>query len=159
MVKIIVIEGTPEELQSIQQLRQLLESHAPVASASTNGAEPSTQREPVVTADMVYRALVAPPLNVNQRRIIDAVVEASPGKVDIASLQARLPGVRNIGGVIGGLGLRFKGTRGWPRRRDTGIRPSRHVLIRERDPNSHVTTYRASPELVQAWQRFNAAAA
>jgi len=61
--------------------------------------------------------------------------------------------VRNIGRVLGGFGLRLV-NRGWPSRHETGVRPSRRIIIRDRNANGEAT-YRASDALVAAWRRFN----
>lgn len=141
-MKVIIIEGTPAEIESLPQLRQVLAAQAPTAAAegSASDAElegpPSAQAtEAPVTADLVKRAILRKPLHENQKAVIGAVYRSRDwiSKQDI-SAQTGLEET-SINGIIGGLGLRFSTTRGWPKRKHWG-RPSRLVIEREKRDGS-----------------------
>jgi hypothetical protein len=148
-MRVIVIEGTPGELQSLPQFRQLFEARASVVTVEPNGAaaaplEPRPGRGEegaLVTVDLVRRALLRRPLHPNQRAVIGALYNAADwvSGPDIAAQNA-IPET-SIPGIMGGLGLRFSGTRGWPRRNIHG-RPSRLVIEKER--RNGVNYYRAT---------------
>jgi hypothetical protein len=60
---------------------------------------------------------------------------------------------RHLIGVFGGIGLRCKAQRGWPRRIDTGERPVRHIILHDR--RGREDQYCITPVLFQAIDRAN----
>lgn len=152
-----VFYGTPAEFREVAHLfNDSTVPQLPLAADMT-GRRQQVQQSQGDLADMVYQAIIAAPVTPSQRRVLDALTTAAPGSITRGDLQAAVPDVRNIGGVIGGIGLRLV-NRGWPSRHESGVRPSRRIIIRERNATGEVT-YRASEALVAAWQLFNGGAA
>jgi hypothetical protein len=106
---------------------------------------------------MIYRALVKKPLNDSQRRLLGALVEAFPESVDTDALEERGVHTPSIGGVLGGISLRFRYLPDWEEKwekRFPGMQRSRHAIIHESRVGG-VSRYRATADLVQAWRRLN----
>ena len=137
-MKVIIVEGTPAEIQSLPQLRQLLGMQTPVVAEERNGNEATHEvssggptAEAPVTAELIRKALAKKPVNDRQKAVIGAVYR-SPDWISKADISAQT-GIdeASVNGVIGGLGLRFSTTRGWPKRAHYG-RPSRLVIEQEK---------------------------
>jgi hypothetical protein len=136
-MKIIIVEGTPAEIEALPQLRQVLGMQAPARAGEVSGREeeleePSVQAtEAPVTAELLRKAFVRKAMHENQKAVIGAVYRSRDwiSKEDL-STEAGIDET-SIPGIIGGLGLRFSATRGWPKRKHWG-RPSRLVIDMER---------------------------
>jgi len=143
------IELTPEEAEQSQLVKQWLKPQS--TSLGSNGAPSPEPAQGSVTAEMVKRAFIGTPPSRDQGLIIETVVTAYPNKVAVEKIP-----VVNVGTHLGGIGRALNKLPEYPKRNDTGLRPSRHVIIREKDPDTGAVTYRASRELVDGWKEYNA---
>ena len=143
------IELTPAEAEQSQLVQQWLKPQS--TSLGSNGVPAAEPAHGSVTAEMVKRALIGSPPSRDQRLIIETLVRAYPNKVAVEKIP-----VVNVGTHLGGIGRALNRLPEYPKKDDTGLRPSRHVIIRERDPDTAAVTYRASRELVDAWKEYDA---
>jgi hypothetical protein len=143
-MRMIILDGPPEQIQqAMPHVRQLLEGHGRTI------AEPATVVSDEAPSPEMYRRLLAnKPLYPNQKALLRVLYLATDwiGADDLS----RAMGVtrRALTGVMGGIGTRASGVRGWPRRSDTGKRPTRWLWEHER--RGREDFYRLTPQFRQA---------
>ena len=149
-MKIIVLEGTPEELKSFPELNRVLGPTASLPNGSQRPAEPETEiasaPESLVTAELVKKALSRKSFPATQKGLITAICRA-PDWISKDDVLAQT-GIEAFSwpGVLGGLGLRLGATPRWPKRKHAG-RPIRLLIDEERRDGT--TYYRAKDVLRQ----------
>ncbi len=100
------------------------------------------------TPDMIQDALARKALSKNQRALLNALVAVAPDWLNVAQLADRAGLSRSKApGILGGLGMRFARTLGWPRQK--GVRPTRFVF--EHRDFEGVRQYRATTALCEAF--------
>jgi len=148
-MRVFIFDGTPEELCAVPQLEQLIQTSPTSATALAHEPSDETSDDDNAMAKLILRGLNASPPPPSQRGLIARLANAYPDALTTAEAEAAAG--KQIGGVIGGLGLRFKHVRGWPRR--AADWPSRYAIRRETDADG-IVRYRATPALVAAWGQF-----
>jgi hypothetical protein len=131
------VDVTAEELAQLPAaILEKLGWHARGTGAATNVTSEVTSGEgPVeadVTPEMVHRLLTYKPLRPNQKALLGVLYRANDwiGAEEISDAMGITR--KRLTGVMGGLGLRSNAVRGWPRRRDTGVPPTRFLWDYER---------------------------
>ncbi|MBR0703125.1 hypothetical protein JQ599_24705 [Bradyrhizobium diazoefficiens] len=144
-MKITIIEGTPAELEALPQFKTLITgAQAPIVKPGapediSPDASSSEEDDSPVSAELVKRALLRIPIPENQKAVIGVLFHTRDW-ISVRDLAGKA-GVeeKSLGGIIGGLGLRLSGTRGWPRKYHS--RPSR--LLIDKEKHDGVIHYRA----------------
>ena len=150
-MKIIVVEGTPEELRSLPELTRVLGPATPLTGGFHRPSEPEVEviapaPEGSITPELVKKALVRMALPPTQRGLINAVCRA-PDWISKDEMLAQADiSESSLPGVLGGLGLRLGKTPRWPKRKHAG-RPIR--LLIEEEKRNGIVHYRATEVLRQ----------
>ena len=150
-MKIIVVEGTPEELKSLPELTRMLGPAMPLTGGLQSPSQPEAEiiaqaPDSSITPELVKKALVRKALPDTQKGLITAVCRA-PDWISKDEMLAQADITESsLPGVLGGLGLRLGKTPRWPKRKHAG-RPIR-LLIDEEKRNGNVY-YRATEVLRQ----------
>jgi hypothetical protein len=109
----------------------------------------SWQRRPVLPPGRAIHK----PLHANQKAFLRALYHVSDWIGQDALARQMGVGAESMPGIEGGLGLRCKHTRGWPRRSDTGTRPLRWIVLMEK--RGATNFFCITPILKQALEETN----
>jgi hypothetical protein len=135
-MRMIVLEGTAEEIQQSAQHLGLLGVFTAAIEPVSQLAQPNGGQGEGPTQEMLVRLLQKQPLKPNQKALLASLMKAQEDEwvsaTDLAKFIGIAKGRKGLTGVMGGLGLRSGGIRGWPRRDDTGVKPTRWLWDHER---------------------------
>ena len=148
-MRMIILDGPPEQIQTaLPYVRQLLAGDDNVSQVVTGAATPLTATYEAPTPEMFRRLLTRKPLYPNQKGLLGGLYRTTDWIG--ADALSRAIGItrRALTGVMGGIGTRASGVRGWPRRSDTGRRPTHWLWEHER--RGREDYYRLTPQFRQA---------
>lgn len=140
-MQILVFNGTPDEFQRVSHLftAQSVQP-TPVAQGSSNSAPiapiarsaQATSQGNSPTQDMLRRVITYRTIQASQKALLRSLYRANDW-MSASELSAAIrTNRRGLTGIMGGFGLRCSSQRGWPRREDTGMRPTRWLWEHER---------------------------
>jgi hypothetical protein len=80
------------------------------------------------TLEMLRKVLSYKPLHANQKALLRVLKHAADW-ISAHEIASAIGGTRKgLAGIVGGFGGRGTAQRGWPRRKDTGVKPSRWMF-------------------------------
>ncbi|MBJ7403380.1 MAG: hypothetical protein JHD07_08820 [Bradyrhizobium sp.] len=135
-MQIMVFNGTADEFQRVSHLFNggqsvVVSNPAQGAPSAPPAAAPATiHRSP--TQEMLRKVITYRAIQASQKALLRALYRATDWMS--ASDLAKAMGTQRKGltGIMGGFGIRCTSQRGWPRRDDTGVRPTRWLWEHER---------------------------
>jgi hypothetical protein len=133
--------GTTAEFKEVAHLlteNPIAQAREPARESNVDAVEGEVQASP----EVVERALTRIPLSKNQRAVLKAVVEASPGWISTVELAGATGLTRQeLSGVWGALGRRVANTEGWP--------PNGQAIESDWDHDNSLWRYRALSALCE----------
>ena len=159
----LLFSGTAQEYQAVRHLFE----RAADPLATTNGNLSTcllprlsglhlrlSKQRPCVSVDLVVRMLTYKPLRMPRQKGLLVTLYRAMDWISATDICRQMDtDKRALTGVIGGIGLRCKAQRGWPRRSDTGERPTRWVILHDRRGTED--WYCITPVLKEAIERAN----
>lgn len=161
-MQILVFNGTPDEFQRVSHLFNGQSGQpAPVAQGGSNSAPTAPIARPAAmtnqgnspTPDMLRKVITYRTIQASQKALLRTLYRSNDwmSANDLAKMMGTSR--RGLTGIMGAFGLRCSSQRGWPRREDTGMRPTRWLW--EHDRRNGEDHYKMTEEFREALSAVN----